>query len=437
MGLNHIQWLLGELPALQREGVIDDPAADRLRRHYAAQTKPGRNWALTAFGILGGTLIGLGILLLLAHNWADLSRVTRTALAFAPLVASLGLAGWVLAAGKTSAAWRESVGLFWMLSVGTSIALVAQTYHIPGDAGRFALTWMLLTLPIVYLLQSTGPALVYLAGITFWATDAQNGGGHSAGYWLLAALLLPHTISAFRANAYSLRASLLGWGYALAFCVATGITLEKVMPGLWIMVYAGLFACLYLAGTFWFDDTPSFWQRPFRAVGSFGAIVLALMLTYRWPWNSIGWRFYRVHESIHPWAVLLDYVWAVALPVAAIALLVASVRRGKAHAIWLGALPIVAVAGYSLAAGGDRIAAATLLFNAYLLAVGLAQLIHGLRRSRLGTVNGGLFVLFALILIRFFDAGLGFIARGLVFVALGIAFLLANLFLARRKGAAS
>ncbi len=437
MAQKQIRWLLDELPALQSEGVIDDAAANRLRRHYASQAGQSRNLALTAFGILGGTLVGLGIILLLAHNWADLSRATRTALAFAPLGVSLLLAGWMLAAGKTATAWRETVGLFWMLSIGAAIALVAQTYHIPGDAERFILTWMLLSLPVIYLLHATGPALAYLAGVTYWAVDAHGGGGHSAGYWVLAALLLPHAVAAFRANAYSSRAALLGWAYSIALCVATGFTLEKVMPGLWILVYAGLFACLYLAGTFWFDEAPTFWQRPFRAMGSFGTVGLALMLTYRWPWTSIGWRFYRAHESIVPLVALLDYVWAVALPVAAIVLLVGSIRRGKAHALSLGAIPIVAAVGFSLAAAAGREVGATLLFNAYLLVAGLAQLVHGLRRNQIGTVNGGLFILFAVILLRFFDAGMGFIARGIVFVALGAAFLLANLFLARRKGAAA
>ena len=173
MSQKQSRWMLGELPTLLENGVIDGATAERLRRHYETGAGKSRNWALTVFGILGGTLVGLGIILLLAHNWADLSRAARTALAFAPLVAAQLLALWVFRAGKESAAWREGLGLFWTLAVGAAIALVAQTYHIPGDAGRFALTWMLLALPIVYLLNATGPALVYLAGLTFWAGDVQ------------------------------------------------------------------------------------------------------------------------------------------------------------------------------------------------------------------------------------------------------------------------
>lgn len=437
MSQKQIRWLLGELPTLLNEGVIDGATSERLRQRYESAAGKTRNWALTVFGILGGTLVGLGIILLLAHNWVDLSRAARTALAFAPLVASLILAGWILHTGKSSPAWREGVGAFWMLSIGAAIALVAQTYHIPGDAGRFAMTWMLLSLPVIYLLNATGPALAYLAGMTFWAIDAQEGGGHALLFWPLAALILPHAGAAARGNAYASRPVVLFWGIALALCVATGVTLEKILPGLWIIIYGSLFAALYLAGEFWFGEAPSFWQKPFQVVGAFGAVALAFMLTYDWPWHEIGWNHFRHGASYHGLAASLDYALAAALPVGAIALLASSVRRGKKHAIFLGVLPILAVMGYALVAQTNQEAGALALFNLYVFVVGISLLVRGFLSRHIGTVNAGLLIVFALILLRFFDEDLGFVFRGVVFVLLGLAFLVVNLVLARRKGAAS
>ena len=437
MAQKQIRWLLGELPTLLDEGVIDGRTAERLRLRYESAAGAGRNWALTVFGILGGTLVGLGIILLLAHNWADMSRLMRTALAFAPLAVSQILAGWILLAGKDSPAWREGVGAFWMLSIGAAIALVAQTYHIPGDAGRFALTWMLLALPVVYLLNASAPALAYLAGMTFWAIDAQTGGGQALLFWPLAALILPHVAAASRGNVHAARTAALHWGLSIALCVAVGVTLEKVLPGLWIIVYGALFAIFYLAGEYWFDEAPSFWQKPFQTVGATGAVVLAFLLTYDWPWNEIGWRHYRHDLLQHDIAALLDYGLAALLPVAAIVLLAGSVRRRKPGAIFIGALPILATVGYALTAQTDRESAAMALFNLYAFAVGVGLLVRGFRARRIGTVNAGLLVVFALILLRFFDEDLGFAVRGVVFVLLGLAFLAVNLVLARRKGAAS
>ncbi len=436
MSQKQSRWMLGELPTLLENGVIDGATAERLRRHYETGAGKSRNWALTVFGILGGTLVGLGIILLLAHNWADLSRAARTALAFAPLVAAQLLALWVFRAGKESAAWREGLGLFWTLAVGAAIALVAQTYHIPGDAGRFALTWMLLALPIVYLLNATGPALVYLAGLTFWAGDVQSNGGQALPFWPLAALILPHVVSAARGNPYAARPALLFWGLAVALSVALGITLEKILPGLWIIVYGALFAVLYLAGEFWFGEAPSIWQKPFQTFGAVGGIALAFLLTYEWPWQEIGWHYLRHGAAYHGFAATLDYALAALLPVTAVVLLVGSVRRGKTHALFIGALPILAVLGYALAARPRGESAAIALFNLYVFVVGLGLLVQGFRARRSGTVNLGLVVVFALILLRFFDEDLGFVFRGVVFVLLGLAFLVVNLVLARKKGAA-
>ena len=437
MAQKQIRWLLGELPTLVNDGVLDGAAAERLRRHYEAAAGKSRNWALTVFGLLGGTLVGLGIILLLAHNWAELSRAARTLLAFSPLIAAQALAGWRLRPGGDSAAWREGVGLFWMLAIGATIALVAQIYHIPGDAGRFVITWMLLSLPVVYLLNASGAALAYFAGMVVWAIDAQENGGQAVLFWPLSALIAPHVALAVRENPYSARSAVLLWGVALGLCIATGVTLEKVLPGLWIIVYGGLFAALYLAGEFWFDEAPSAWQKPLVAVGAVGATVLAFMLTMEWPWGDIGWNHCRYGADYHGWAAAFDYALAAALPAAAIALLVASVRRGRAHAIFLGVLPVLAVLGYALVAQADRHLGAQAIFNLYLFLYGLSLLVRGFRARKIGRVNGGLLVVFGLILARFFDEDLGFVFRGVVFVLLGLAFLVVNLVLARKKGAAS
>ena len=51
-------------------------------------------------------------------------------------------------------------------------------------------------------------------------------------------------------------------------------------------------------------------------------------------------------------------------------------------------------------------------------------------------VNGGMLILAAVILARFFDADLGFIARGVAFIALGAGFLAVNVVMMQKRGAA-
>ena len=88
------------------------------------------------------------------------------------------LALWGILSGRGSTAWREGIAILITAAVAASIALVGQTYHIPGDLGAFLLTWMLLILPLIYLLEASAPCVVYLAGITAWAGYEQGMGGH-------------------------------------------------------------------------------------------------------------------------------------------------------------------------------------------------------------------------------------------------------------------
>ncbi|MBU0679725.1 MAG: DUF2157 domain-containing protein [Verrucomicrobia bacterium] len=425
--------MLADLPRLVSSGVIDSATAERLKAHYEMQTAVVKNWVLILFSILGSLLIGLGIILLLAHNWADMPRLIRTMTAFLPLVLSQCLAGYVLMRRSGSTAWREGSGLVLMLSISACIAMVAQVYHIPGDIGLFVITWMLLGLPVVYVLDCTVPAIIYLVGITFWAGDLQYSWGHALAYWPVALLIAPYIYRQVRKNPYSPKSLLLLWTVSIALFFAIGITLEKVMPGLWIVIYASLVSCLYLIGGFWHSDAPSIWQRPFHTIGSAGTAVLAFIFTFEWPWKDIGWGYYRQgYQYIETFAVF-DYVLAFVLPCAAAVLLVSSVRRKKSSSILYGCLPLIAIAAYAIGSAADSYLAAQMMFNAYLFILGLATVISGFRRMTLRIINGGLFILIALIAARFFDSNLPFIVRGLVFIALGTIFLVANIIVSRKR----
>jgi hypothetical protein len=76
-------------------------------------------------------------------------------------------------------------------------------------------------------------------------------------------------------------------------------------------------------------------------------------------------------------------------------------------------------------------------FNLWLLVCGLTALRTGVTRRQLGTVNGGLLALGALVVARFFDAEIPMLVRSTTFIALGIAFLATNLVLVRRFRAAA
>jgi hypothetical protein len=428
MSRKHVQWLLDELPRLVGAGVVPEDVADRLRRHYADRDEAfGRRWAVLLFGILGGTLIGGGVILLLAHNWDELSRPVRAALSFMPLLAGQALAAFVLIRKADSTAWREGVGAYWALSIGASLALVAQTYNISGDFGRFMLSWVLLGLPVVYLLDACLPALLYLVGTTAWTVNAAETHGGPLWFWILGALLGPYLFKLLRQDRYQPRVALSGWVLSACLCAATAAMLEDGPHGLGIGAYGLLLPAMYSVGAIWFGEGPTIWKRPLETVGGLGIVVLSLVLTFDDPWHD--WR--DVSGSVPVAAMIL---W-LALPASALLGGHELWRRSKAHGAAFAAAPAVVAIG-QLVVKANAVVLAMVVFNVYLAALGVTTLVSGLRQTKLAVVNAGMGMLALLIVTRFFDSDMSFVVRGLGFIAVGSAFLMANLVLARKKGAA-
>jgi len=438
MNTKTIRWLYHELPQWVADGILTPDAAERLRAQYGPlnPVRPAR-LAMIVLGIFGAVLIGAGIILVLAHNWEDLSRPVRTGLSFLPLVLAQGLAAWVRLKRSQSQAWCEGASALLFLMIGASISLVAQTYNISGDLPQFLLTWALLGLPLLYLFDALVPALFYLWGITVWAGYLRFEHGENAGYWALVLVMLPQLVRWVHAGRYHIRPTLLLWALCTSISIAAGMTLSPDLPGLWILLYTGLFALMFLAGECWFRDSDGFWSRPLRHVGAAGILILSLMLTYESPWHAIelhGYGRYGSYESILSCQSLPGITISSFMLLAAVTLLVMSLRRKTPLALLFGVAPILAVIGHGLASYSTEGLTAAALFNLYLLVAGLWMLISGLRGGKQGQMNVGLLAVAGLMIARFFDSDLSFLVRGLVFIALGVAFLLANLLLLRRKG---
>ena len=163
--------MIKDISELVKADVISQKTADNIRVYYRRQTDESTNRLFVVFGILGSIFVGLGIILIFAHNWDNLLRTTKTFLAFlSPLVGQV-LCGFVLLKKQDSVAWRESGTAFLFFAVGASISLVSQIYNIPGNLSSFLLTWMFLCLPLIYVMRSSIASLLYLIGITYYGCE--------------------------------------------------------------------------------------------------------------------------------------------------------------------------------------------------------------------------------------------------------------------------
>ncbi len=104
--------LLDALPQLVSEGLITAEQAERIRARYASDAAQGTGRMLLVFAILGSLLVGLGIMLIVAHNWDDFSRPVRTVLAIAPVLIGQALVWHALRAKPDVRAWREGSAVF-------------------------------------------------------------------------------------------------------------------------------------------------------------------------------------------------------------------------------------------------------------------------------------------------------------------------------------
>jgi uncharacterized membrane protein len=198
---------------------------------------------------------------LLAHNWDSLGRPARTVLSFLPLIIGQALGVFAGLKRRTSSTWCEGAAVFWALSIGASIALISQTYHISGDFPKFLLTWSLSGLPIVYLLKSSSVAVLYWVGVTAWlgsATSYDDDNFRVLLYWPLMALAVPYLIRARLENPSQLRVQ---WMLAtLSICGIFGVQ-QGLAPqeNFWVVGFSGYFATLYLAACLWANESNKTW----------------------------------------------------------------------------------------------------------------------------------------------------------------------------------
>jgi uncharacterized membrane protein len=428
-----LQGLYQELPELEARGIITPEISARIRQHYGEIKSVAKTTlALMICGLLGALLIGLGIILLLAHNWEQLSRLSRTVLSLAPLFIGQGFAAWVLWKKHDSGALKEGAATFLSLMVGASIALISQTYHISGDSGTFTLTWMFLIVPLVYLMRASLPAAFYAVGITVWSAGAGSDPLRSILFWPLSAVIVPHFIATLRQEAYGIRSTLLSLVMFICISFGVGFSLGRVGADLWVIVFPSFYAIVYSLGSTKFEGLTTYWQRPLRFLGTLSLLVLAFQFTFRFTWRYLGRDVYEMTRGISGATLGPDHFIVFAIVVAAVLLFGNTVKRGHLTNTLFSALPLCAIAGYLLR--GQGVVAALLIFNAYLFCLSMGTIILGLRKNSLSAVNGGMLILAILVISRFFDSDINFVIKGMIFIIVGIGFLAANVMLMRRKG---
>lgn len=373
---------------------------------------------MLAFGILGAVLVGLGIILIVAHNWDNLSRPFKNFLAFLPMLIGQAACAYTLWKKSESIVWRESASVFLVFAIGACIATISQIYNIQGELGSYLLTWLLLGLPITYVMKSSATNLLYIGGV-IWFTLVSGFDGSYSPFLFIGLLLLaiPHYYRLWKLQPNSNFLHLHTWALAVAGLLVLAAWGQE--NGRWLLVaFMSVLAIYYFLGLQLFDRQ-QLRHNPFLIIGTIGTIGLFLFFSFRGNWNNLVADNWSIAGSY----TTRDFWVAIVLSLIAIGFLIRHVSLKKRLSPIAFAF-LLFIALFLIAIHEPVIS--IILSNIFVLMVGLYYIYQGSHQNNLSILNLGLITTSILIIARFLDIDLSFIARGLLFIIMGLGFFFAN-----------
>ncbi len=418
-----------DLNELVAANVISQEIADKIQDYYGSKKGRSVNWLFVVFGILGSILISLGIILIIAHNWDNLMPMTKTVLAFIPLLIGQVLSGYVIVKKLENITWRESVSAFVFFSVGATISLVSQIYNIPGNLSSFIMIWMLLCLPLVYLMKSSITSLLYIIGITYFACETgywSHPSSESYTYWILLIMVLPHYYYLLKKKPESNFTVFHNYFIPISIVITLG-TVANTMGELMYIAYFSLFGLFYQIGSMKHFKNQKLSNNSYFIIGSLGTIVLLLTLSFDWFWKDLRYNNLQLSEMM----VSPEFYVTVFLT------LLAGALQYRKHYLrdLAGIKPISVVFVVFIITFFIGLASpvAVVIINILLLALGILTIIDGAKQDHLGILNFGLLIITALVVCRFFDTNLSFVIRGLLFISVGFGFFMTNYCMLKKR----
>jgi uncharacterized membrane protein len=430
MNTSHHRWLLEQLPQWERDGLLTTDAARTLRERHTAQqeaadSQPGI--AQIIMGSLGALLIGAGLIAVIGYNWDDFSRPVRLLFAFLPLLVTQIASFRVLQRGDAAAAWvRETTALLQALATGACIAIVSQIYNLGGEWPDFLFWWMLLSLPLVWVMRSQAVAIFYLVAIAVWSVNQVEHGKpwHDSPqlYPVLLLGLLPFWPGWPQKQALSLSvrwvmtiSAIFGLCAAAVFvCEESGHFLSfKFETAMWLWTLtAAAFVLLPLTQAAFEEPTR---RKPQVVLGSLWLFGYGLAATFRDISDEVtGGMKHALH---------LPWCWGLLAVLAVFVLLALKRRRWAVLSIAsISLLPLLAFPFERLLSW---------VFTLHLAAIGLTLILLDFSGRR-GAPRFGALLLSVLIILRMADSHFSLLAKGVGFIIVGVAFLAFNLLMSRR-----
>ena len=433
--------LLKDLQELVSANVLTPDAAEQIAQYYQSKKDASTGRFNVVLGILGALLVGSGIVLLVAHNWDEMSRPAQTILAFFPLALGQALCIFTLLRKKENIAWRESSSAILFFAVASCMALISQIYHISGSLDEFILTWLLLTAPLVYVMRSSVVSLLVVAGSTWYAMLVGYSSVFSASYsnipyfyLIFLAFITPHYYQYLKSDRHSNFFQLHNWFLVISTMIALGAFAGKSDELFqWVFIaYCGLFGIYYLAGESPYFKENRLFANPYLIAGVIGPIIIFLFWSYDGLWNEVQESHEFYFRKLFNSNFFYITLFLLALHVYML------IKLSKSVNVLYDPLRFSVYAfGISILVFANAPLIGSLFANIWLLLIALFYIRKGALTDHLGILNFGLLIITSLALLRFFDDSIAFVWRGLFFVCTGVGFFLGNYLLLKKRNSVS
>lgn len=447
---------LAMLDELVDAKVIETNTAEKIHNFYLLNEQDFKQnitkrqskieFSMLLFSVFAAILIGAGIILIFAHNWDNFSPLEKSLIAFCQLLFAQALGFFALFFKPNSLIWRETSGVFWLIAIGASTALISQAYHIQGDLSEFLFLWIFLALPLVYLLKSKLTSLgIFSLAILFFVLSAHLNYGQNYEFsfhwfWLMLVALAPFYFSLISKHSQSLSLNLHNLLISASAFLALAAFIENIET-FYFLGYFSLFAIIYFIGNmpqfkletqdYSNNKISNFWLK--AGGNSFKKIaILANLISLFIISNNSFWEYvYQKNWSLESLSKLADFWINIGLFLLALLGFFIQKKSQKLKELnpffyifmlfGLGfilffSLPILQKYYYLWA----------LFINLLILFLSLSLIKRAIKFEDFANLNLGLLLIALLIYIRFIDTDFSFIAKGIVFILLGISFLITN-----------
>jgi uncharacterized membrane protein len=109
-----------------------------------------KNNIIVAISVIGAILFGIGIIFFVASNWTGMSKFEKNLFIFASTFLIYFVGAYLKYFKQNYPKVGSSLLFLSGLLTGSSIFIIAQTYHINANSSSLILLWIILLLPLTY-----------------------------------------------------------------------------------------------------------------------------------------------------------------------------------------------------------------------------------------------------------------------------------------------